>query len=44
MFGYITDLRGMSQGRASFSMEFDHYEETPGNITAQIVGKSAKAE
>jgi elongation factor G len=43
MFGYITDLRGMSQGRASFSMEFDHYEETPGNITAQIVGKVAKA-
>ncbi len=43
MFGYITDLRGMSQGRASFSMEFDHYEETPGNITAQIVGKSVKA-
>ena len=45
MFGYITDLRGMSQGRASFSMEFDHYEETPGNITAQIVGKvGVKAE
>jgi len=45
MFGYITDLRGMSQGRASFSMEFDHYEETPGNITAQIVGKvGTKAE
>lgn len=43
MFGYITDLRGMSQGRASFTMEFDHYEEVPRNITEQIVGKSAKA-
>jgi elongation factor G len=43
MFGYITDLRGMSQGRASYTMEFDHYEEVPRNITEQIVGKSAKA-
>jgi len=43
MFGYITELRGMSQGRASFTMEFDRYEPTPGNITAQIVGKAAPA-
>ncbi len=41
MFGYITELRGMSQGRASFTMEFDHYEPAPSNVTAQIVGKSA---
>lgn len=40
MFGYITDLRGMSQGRASFSMEFDHYEEVPRNIAEGIIGKS----
>lgn len=43
MFGYITDLRGMSQGRASYTMEFDHYEEVPRNITEQIVGRSTKA-
>ncbi len=37
MFGYATKLRSMTQGRGSFSMEFDHYEEVPGNITQQIV-------
>ncbi|HUD20488.1 MAG TPA: elongation factor G, partial [Candidatus Saccharimonadales bacterium] len=43
MFGYITDLRGMSQGRASFTMEFDHYEEVPRTIAETIVGRNAKA-
>lgn len=43
MFGYITELRGMSQGRASYTMEFDHYEEVPRNIAESIIGKSAKA-
>jgi elongation factor G len=37
MFGYATSLRSMTQGRANFTMEFDHYEEVPSNITAQIV-------
>jgi len=37
MFGYATSLRSMTQGRASFTMEFDHYAEIPGNITQQIV-------
>jgi len=37
MFGYATSLRSMTQGRANFTMEFDHYEEVPGNITQQIV-------
>ena len=37
MFGYATKLRSMTQGRGSFSMEFDHYEEVPNNITQQIV-------
>jgi elongation factor G len=37
MFGYATDLRSMSQGRATYSMEFDHYSEVPKNIEAQIV-------
>lgn len=37
MFGYATQLRSMTQGRANYTMEFDHYEEVPGNITQQII-------
>ncbi|MCC6807232.1 MAG: elongation factor G [Deltaproteobacteria bacterium] len=37
MFGYATDLRSMSQGRASYSMLFDHYEEVPKSIADAIV-------
>ena len=40
MFGYATSLRSMSQGRATFTMEFDHYAEAPTNIAEQIVKKS----
>ncbi len=36
MFGYATELRSMSQGRASYSMEFDHYQEVPNNIAETI--------
>jgi elongation factor G len=36
MFGYATDLRSMSQGRADFSMQFERYEDVPGNIAAEI--------
>mgnify|MGYP005832118169 CR=1 FL=1 len=36
MFGYATQLRSMSQGRASYNMEFDHYEEVPKNIADEI--------
>ena len=36
MFGYATDLRGMTQGRASFTMEPSHYEEVPANIAENI--------
>jgi elongation factor G len=36
MFGYATDLRSMSQGRADFTMQFDRYEDVPGNIAAEI--------
>ena len=43
MFGYITELRGMSQGRAAYTMEFDHYEEVPRNIAEGIIGKSSPA-
>jgi elongation factor G len=35
-FGYSTDLRSLSQGRATYSMEFDHYQEVPKNIAAQL--------
>jgi len=40
MFGYATSLRSMSQGRATFSMEFDHYEEAPNNIAETVVKKN----
>jgi len=40
MFGYSTSLRSMSQGRATFTMEFDHYAEAPSNIAEQIVKKN----
>jgi elongation factor G len=36
MFGYATDLRSMSQGRADFSMQFDRYEEVPSSIASEI--------
>jgi elongation factor G len=36
MFGYATDLRSMTQGRADFTMQFDRYEDVPGNIAAEI--------
>lgn len=37
MFGYVTSLRSLTQGRASSSMEFDHYGEVPKNVEAEIV-------
>jgi elongation factor G len=40
MFGYSTDLRSSTQGRASFSMEFSHYEEVPRNVAEAIVAKN----
>jgi elongation factor G len=40
MFGYATTLRSMSQGRATFSMEFDHYAEAPTNIAESVIKKS----
>ncbi len=39
MFGYATVLRSKTQGRGTYSMEFDHYDEVPKNIQDQIVGK-----
>ena len=40
MFGYATSMRSMSQGRATFTMEFDHYAEAPSNIAEQVIKKS----
>ncbi len=39
MFGYATELRSMTQGRASYSMEFHEYQEVPGNVAKEIVEK-----
>ncbi|KIM08906.1 MAG: elongation factor G [Sulfurovum sp. PC08-66] len=39
MFGYSTDLRSMTQGRATYAMEFDHYEEVPNNVATEIIKK-----
>ncbi|TWI45772.1 translation elongation factor 2 (EF-2/EF-G) [Pseudomonas duriflava] len=41
MFGYATDVRSMSQGRASYSMEFAKYAEAPSNIAEAIIKKQA---
>lgn len=37
MFGYATDIRNRTRGQGTFTMEFDHYEEVPGNIAEQVI-------
>ena len=39
MFGYATDLRGLTQGRGNFNMEFSHYAEVPRNIAEKVIGE-----
>ena len=41
MFGYVTDLRGFTQGRGIFVMQMDHYEEVPKSIAKEIIEKNA---
>ena len=41
MFGYVNQLRSMSQGRAQYSMQFSHYEEVPTNVAEEIKAKMA---
>jgi elongation factor G len=41
MFGYINNLRSMSQGRASYTMQFDHYEQVPSNVAQEVQKKYA---
>ncbi|MBI5037275.1 MAG: elongation factor G [Candidatus Kerfeldbacteria bacterium] len=43
MFGYATQLRSMSQGRASYSMEFSHYQVVPNNIVQAVIGEKETA-
>ena len=40
MFGYATDLRSATQGRATYTMEFKKYLEVPSNLTEQIINKN----
>jgi elongation factor G len=40
MFGYATDLRSATQGRATFTMEFDKYAEAPKNVSEAIIAKN----
>ena len=39
LFGYVTSLRTISSGRASSTMQFSHYEQTPNNIQEEVVAK-----
>jgi elongation factor G len=39
MFGYATDLRSTTQGRATYTMQFKHYAEVPASIAQEIVAK-----
>ena len=41
MFGYVSNLRSMSQGRAQFTMQFDHYEAVPNNVADEVKAKYA---
>ncbi len=41
MFGYATDLRSKTQGRATFTMQFDHYERVPASLAEELIKKSA---
>jgi len=43
MFGYATDLRSMTQGRGTYTMEFDHYAPVPESIAQELMAKAGKA-
>jgi elongation factor G len=40
MFGYVTQLRSLSSGRASSTMEFSHYAPAPNNIAEEVIAKT----
>jgi len=39
MFGYATDLRSRTQGRATYSMHFDRYEQAPNHVSEEVVAR-----
>ncbi len=39
MFGYVGDLRSRTQGRASYTMQFDSYAQVPNNVAEEIIAK-----
>jgi elongation factor G len=43
MFGYATDMRSATQGRATYTMEFSHYEKAPKSVEEEIVAKAKGA-
>jgi elongation factor G len=43
MFGYIGQLRSMTSGRASYTMEFSHYEPVPKNVADEVIAAVAEA-
>jgi elongation factor G len=43
MFGYATDVRSNTQGRATYTMQFERYEEVPPNIAEKVVGGEQQA-
>jgi elongation factor G len=44
MFGYSTTMRSLSQGRATYTMEFKHYAEAPKNVAESIINQKAAAD
>ena len=44
MFGYVTDLRSFTQGRGTYVMQTDHYEEVPKSIAKEIIEKNSTTE
>jgi elongation factor G len=42
MFGYVNDLRSMTSGRASYTMEFAHYDPVPKNIADELIAKAQR--
>jgi elongation factor G len=40
MFGYATQLRSMTQGRATYTMQFDHYDEVPRNVAEEVISRA----
>jgi len=41
MFGYVNQLRSFTQGRAQYTMQFDHYEQVPSNVAQEVQAKYA---